>query len=141
MRYVGVHPHDFFGTWFFWFPDFAQSPGFAGLLAVVAAVVAYVASTRNARKERWWKRAEYALDLTLSKDESEQQTGLEMLDALASRNPEEQAFIAAAIHWFLQSRVAPEPEQASEPATPPETTPPRRGVRAAIRGIFRRTGR
>lgn len=84
-----------------WFWTFAQTPGFAGVLAVLAAVVAYTASTRNAKKERWWKRAEYALNLTLSGDESVQLAGLEMLDSLKSRNKREQAFIRAATNWFL----------------------------------------
>lgn len=63
-----------------WFLVFAQTPGFAGVLAVVAAIVAYAAAARNSKKERWWKRAEYAMNLTLSADESVQLAGLEMLD-------------------------------------------------------------
>lgn len=92
---------DFCGTYLFWFPDFAQSPGFAGCLAVVAAVIAYIATTKNARKEQWWKRAEYALNLTLAEEETTQITGLEMLDALESKTQPERAFIEAATQWFL----------------------------------------
>lgn len=89
-------------TWFAsWFYTFAQTPGFAGLLAVVAAVIAYSGTVRNARKERWWKRAEYAMNLTLSNDESLQVAGLEMLDSLASKDAREQAFISAATRWPL----------------------------------------
>lgn len=86
-----------------WFLLFAQSPGFAGVLAVVAAVIAFAASARNAKRERWWKRAEYAMNLTLSADESVQLAGLEMLDSLKSRDPREQEFISAATHWFLNA--------------------------------------
>jgi uncharacterized membrane protein len=132
----------FFGTWFFWFPDFAQSPGFAGLLALVAAIVAYIASTRNASRDRWWKRAEYALDLTLSSDESTQLAGLEMLDSLESKDAREQAFIYAATQWFLRAQVPAEPSSSDEPDAParPPAHPAARGWRA-VRGILSRVGR
>ena len=80
---------------------FLTSSGFAGLLAVIAAAIAYVAATGNARRDRWWKRAEYALDRTLSSDEAEQLVGLAMLRTLRSRNGREQDFIKAATDVFL----------------------------------------
>jgi hypothetical protein len=85
-----------FGTWFSWFPPFAQSPGFAGVLAVAAAAIAYYAAARNGRKDRWWKRAEYALNLTLSADEAVQLAGIALLETLLSKDPEEQKFITTA---------------------------------------------
>jgi hypothetical protein len=146
MGTVFENLHDFCGTWFFWFPDFAQSPGFAGCLAVLAAGLAYYGTTQNARKEQWWKRAEYALNLTLSSEETTQITGLEMLDALKSKSKREIAFIEAATQWFLNK--APTEEVFSGPAgqEPPadfyddEPTPPGRRARiyGAVRGIFRR---
>ena len=99
---------------------FAQTPGFAGVLAVLAAVIAYAASVRNAKKDRWWNRAEYALNLTLSSDESVQLAGLEMLDSLKSRDPREQEFISAATHWFLDTtrHVAARPNGDSSSGNP-----------------------
>ncbi|KQY61435.1 hypothetical protein [Nocardioides sp. Root140] len=65
------------------------SPGFGGLAAVVAASIAYagvkrsVRSQRDAnRKQQWWERARWALDLTLSEDTTTRTIGLEVLDAL-----------------------------------------------------------
>lgn len=84
-----------------WLSGWAQSPGFGGLAAVVAAVIAYKAagraartSDRNAvadrtqrdhaeRKSQWWKRAEWALDLTLSQDSETRTVGFKVLEALA----------------------------------------------------------
>jgi hypothetical protein len=127
---------DFAGTWFYWFPDFAQSPGFAGCLAVVAAVIAYIATTRNARKEQWWKRAEYALNLTLSADDTTQITGLEMLDALKSNNELEQRFIEAATHWFLEPAQEANGELDDEAQLPPRGAIS--GASSALRGLFNR---
>jgi len=142
MATVFTNLHDFCGTYFFWFPDFAQSPGFAGCLAVVAAGIAYVATTRNSRKEQWWNRAEYALNLTLSAEDTAQIAGLEMLDALESKTKPERAFIDAATHWFL-SQEPPGAFVGSPGEEPPEdyvdTTPASRRERflSTVRGFFR----
>ncbi|TFD12873.1 hypothetical protein E3T35_06180 [Cryobacterium sp. TMT1-2-2] len=139
---------DFCGTYLFWFPDFAQSPGFAGCLAVVAAVIAYIATTKNSRKEQWWKRAEYALNLTLAEEETTQITGLEMLDALESKTEPERAFIKAATQWFLDKGLtevsagpADEASASEVPSADDDDAPIPTGSRArifsAIRGIFR----
>ncbi|WP_104196239.1 hypothetical protein [Cryobacterium sp. M15] len=132
---------DFCGTYLFWFPDFAQSPGFAGCLAVVAAVIAYIATTKNSRKEQWWKRAEYALNLTLAAEETTQITGLEMLDALESKTKPERAFIEAATQWFLDpgpTRIFTGPASApAENDDLPIPTSIRARIFGFIRGIFR----
>ena len=139
---------DFCGAFLFWFPDFAQSPGFAGCLAVVAAVIAYIATTKNARKEQWWKRAEYALNLTLAEEETTQITGLEMLDALESKTKPERAFIEAATQWFLNkgptgvsAGPAYEAPASEAPSADDDDAPIPTGIRArifgAIRGFFR----
>jgi len=143
MGTVFENLHDFCGTWFYWFPDFAQSPGFAGCLAVVAAGVAYKATTKNARKEQWWKRAEYALNLTLTDEETTQITGLEMLDALNSKGKRERAFIEAATHWFLAKEptgafVGAPGEEPPADYDEPVATGVRARIRGAVRGIFRR---
>lgn len=51
------------------------------------------------RKEQWWKRAEWALNLTLSDDPQRQELGLEVLDALSEsewKQEHESDVIAAA---------------------------------------------
>ena len=84
-----------------WLSQWVRSPGFGGLAAVAAATIAYRAASRAAagarlnatedrrqrdsaeRKSQWWKRAEWALDLTLEEDTRTRQIGYEVLDALA----------------------------------------------------------
>ncbi len=70
---------------------FALSPGLGGLAAVLAASIAYAGLRRAvhqqreaARKQQWWDRARWALDLTLADDSARREVGFEMLDALAT---------------------------------------------------------
>ena len=81
--------------------NFFLSAGFAGILAVVAAGIAFFASTRNSKRERWWKRAEYALDLVLSGDEGKQLVGIKMLNTLKTRDTGEADFLKAASDLIL----------------------------------------
>lgn len=76
-----------FWKWIFevWVP----SPGFGGVAAVVAAAIAYAGVRRSvqaqreaSRKQQWWDRAHWALDLTLSDDSTGRAIGIEVLDAL-----------------------------------------------------------
>jgi hypothetical protein len=88
------------------FVPWAQTPGFGGVAAVFAATIAFAASRYQARvqrsaqrKEQWWKRAEWALNLTLSDDPAFRELGLEMLEALSEsewRHEHEDDVIAAA---------------------------------------------
>ena len=73
-----------------WFFTWAQTPGFGGAAAVVAAVIAFMAAWRQSkvqrqaqRKEQWWKRAEWALNLTLSDDTETRTVGFQTLKALS----------------------------------------------------------
>lgn len=73
-----------------WLSEWIRTPGFGGAAAVVAAAIAYAGVRRNARvqreasrKEQWWDRAKWALDLTLSNVPEEREVGYAMLDALA----------------------------------------------------------
>jgi hypothetical protein len=66
-----------------------MSPGFGGLAAVIAAAVTFVGVARTVktqresnRKQQWWERARWGLDLTLSEDGTSRTVGLEVLDAL-----------------------------------------------------------
>jgi hypothetical protein len=70
--------------------QWVMSPGFGGLAAVVAAVVAFIGVSRTVkaqreanRKQQWWERARWALDLTLEDDSTTRAIGFEVLDALA----------------------------------------------------------
>jgi hypothetical protein len=90
-----------------------QTPGFAGIAAVIAAVIAFVAASRQSRitreanrKEQWWARAQWALDLTLSDRAENREIGLRTLLALAESEwaaENEGDIIAAATAWSLES--------------------------------------
>ena len=69
---------------------FLRSPGFGGLAAVVAAAIAFLgvvrsnATKRKAdRKQQWWDRARWALDLLLGETETARDVGVAALDALS----------------------------------------------------------
>lgn len=74
-----------------WFIPWAQTPGFGGAAAVVAATIAFSAARHQARvqresqrKEQWWKRAEWALNLTLDDRAEVRTVGYRTLSALAA---------------------------------------------------------
>jgi hypothetical protein len=121
-----------------WFSDFVMSSGFAGVLAVVAAVVAYRAATRNAAKERWWRRAEYALNMTTSSDKYIRLAGLEVLSSMQTRDAEERAFFRVIIKWFTDE-AANRPPDAHDSHPEPRPAPPGPATRAGMRidGFFR----
>lgn len=74
-----------------WLSDWSRSAGFGGVAAIIAATIAYFAARQNARrqeradrKNQWWARAQWALDLTLRTDDAHaQEVGFDMLSALA----------------------------------------------------------
>jgi hypothetical protein len=73
-----------------WLSDWIRTAGFGGAAAVLAAAIAYAGVRRNvrvqreaSRKEQWWDRAKWALDLTLSEIPEERVVGFAVLDALA----------------------------------------------------------
>jgi hypothetical protein len=97
---------DWVGSWFL---PWAQTPGFGGVAAVVAAAIAFSASRYQARvqraaqwKEQWWKRAEWALNLTLSDDSAASEIGISVLEALAASEwateHEDDVIAAALVH-------------------------------------------
>lgn len=74
-----------------WLVPWAQTPGFGGAMAVLASVIAFAAARHLARiqraalrKEQWWKRAEWALNLTLDPDVDRREIGLSTLEALST---------------------------------------------------------
>ncbi|GAA2036079.1 hypothetical protein [Pseudokineococcus marinus] len=134
-----------------WLGAWAQSPGFGGLAAVVAAVIAYRAARKAAdtqranaeedrkqreraeRKNQWWARAQWALDLTLSQDTEIRTVGYDMLDALANSewaDEHEAELIAAATDRAL-GPVADESEAVSTQDAP------RRTLRSQWKGWWR----
>ena len=108
-----------------WLREWLLSPGFGGAAAVLAAVIAFFAARRQAevnriagRKEQWWKRAEWALNLTLSDKSENRIVGLDTLDALSRSEwaaEHEGDVIAAATEWALG-----EPDPDDGQATPTE---------------------
>lgn len=67
-----------------------MSPGFGGSAAVCAAILAFIGvhltvrAQRHAnRKQQWWERARWALDLTLSDQTTTRTVGLDVLEALS----------------------------------------------------------
>jgi hypothetical protein len=111
------------------------SPGFGGAAAVLAAVIAYRVARRQAditlraqRKEQWWKRAEWALNLTLSDKSENREVGLSTLDALSRSEwaaEHEGDVVAAATEWALDP--AHEPGSGADPAGEREWMEGRRG--------------
>jgi hypothetical protein len=103
------------------------SPGFGGAAAVVAAVIAFIGVSRNLkaqrnanRKQQWWERARWALDLTLDDDSSTRAVGFEVLDALARSeyaDEHEAEVIDAAVSATLEAYV----EQDDEDGVPDES--------------------
>lgn len=78
-----MHPLLSWGQWF-------TSAGFGGTAAVIAALLALIGVRRaaavqreNARKDQWWDRLKWAVDLILSGDESSANVGLAALAAIA----------------------------------------------------------
>lgn len=70
--------------------EWVRSPGFGGFAAVVAALIAVGGVWLNARsqragtrKQQWWERAHWALDLTLSDRPADREVGFAVLEALA----------------------------------------------------------
>lgn len=108
-----------------WFSDWSRTAGFGGAAAIVAATIAYFAATQNARRQeradrkaQWWARAQWALDLTLHKDEHAQEVGFRVLAALSESEwagEHEAGVIAAATGPALESEPSTEPaaEQAA----------------------------
>lgn len=98
-----------------WLREWLLSPGFGGAAAVLAAAIAFIAARRQAevnriasRKEQWWKRAEWALNLTLSDKSENRIVGLDTLDALSRSEwaaEHEGDVIAAATEWALGEPV------------------------------------
>ena len=73
-------------TWGQWL----TSSGFGGTAAVLAAALALIGVRRssaiyreNARKDQWWDRLKWAVDMVLSGDEQRANVGLAALSAIA----------------------------------------------------------
>ena len=103
---------EWLNTWFF---EWARSPGFGGVAALIAATIAYSAARRQAslnrlaqRKEQWWKRAEWALNLSLSDDSDERTVGFRVLESLSTSEwaaEHEGDVIAAATDRPIEQRL------------------------------------
>jgi hypothetical protein len=104
---------DFFAWLGSWLIPWVQTPGFGGIAAVVAAVIAFSAARHQAetqrqaqRKEQWWKRAEWALNLTISEKSQDRTVGFQMLESLSTSEyaaEHEGDVLAAATAWSLEN--------------------------------------
>ncbi|MCL1801669.1 MAG: hypothetical protein FWG25_09975 [Promicromonosporaceae bacterium] len=56
--------------------------GIAAIAGLILAIVTIVERARADRREHWWKRAQWALDLTLSENLDKQSMGLRALTYL-----------------------------------------------------------
>jgi len=92
--------------------EWLTSPGFGGAAAVVAAVIAFLGVRRstatqreNARKDQWWDRLKWAVELALDPDEAKAHAGLEALQAMTETtqglDEEELSFLARITDLFL----------------------------------------
>jgi hypothetical protein len=96
--------------------EWLMSPGFGGTAALAAALIALrgvrrtVTAQREAnRKQQWWDRAKWALDLLLEDDYRKQIAGLEVLAALADSEwafEHEADFVDAAVRPFLDAYLS-----------------------------------
>lgn len=109
-------------TWGQWL----TSPGFGGSAAVVAAVITFVGVRRaaavqreNARRDQWWDRLKWAVDLALSDDEATANAGLEAMRAITETegfDDDELNFIAHITDLFLLDTESGTLEQDQEDA-------------------------
>lgn len=94
----------------FW-RSFWVSPAVGGMAAVVAAVIAFgaarqsaSASSRGARRQEWWYRAEWALNLAATKEDASREMGLRVLEVLLQDATETEAqIIRAVISGYLSA--------------------------------------
>lgn len=96
----------------FW-RDFWTSPAAGGVFALVGAFIAYCAAyrassvhRRTAKREEWWARAQWALDLARSDIDSDRIIGLEALAGLTPEATEAEFRMILAV----TEAVAPEHE-------------------------------
>jgi hypothetical protein len=114
------HHTDHSDAFFGWLGEWMKSPGFGGLAAVVAAVVAFIGVSRTVkaqreatRRQQWWERARWALNLTLDDESSTRAVGFEVLDALANSEYAEEheaEVIDAAVNATLEAYATQSPD-------------------------------
>lgn len=98
----------------FW-RSFWVSPAVGGMAAVVAAVIAFCAakqsaraSSRGARRQEWWYRAEWALKLAATDEDKPRDTGIRVLEVLLQDATEIDAQIIDAVisNYFVPRNEA-----------------------------------
>jgi len=109
--------------------DWLTSPGFGGTAAVVAAVLALIGVRRstavqreNARKDQWWDRLKWAVDLVLSGDEAAANVGLAALTAITQAqgfDTDELNFLERITELFLEPDESGTLESELEPDAQP----------------------
>lgn len=91
--------------------DWLTSAGFGGAAAVAAAAIAYAAAWRTARahrdssrRDQWWDRLKWAVELALSPEPTRSAAGLRALEAIMDAtgfDDDEWKFIANIADVFL----------------------------------------
>lgn len=96
----------------FW-RDFWTGPPAAGVFALVGAVVAFIAATKSARVQRraaerqeWWDRAEWALNLARSEDDSSRYIGMSALQGLEEDATRAEYAMMTAVTTAVTGQVA-----------------------------------
>lgn len=113
------------------FGDWLTSAGFGGVAAVVAAAIAYAAARWTARahrdssrRDQWWDRLKWAVELALSPEPARSAAGLRALEAIMDAtgfDDDEWKFIANIADVFLGEDLSGTLES-EEDADEPEDT-------------------
>lgn len=96
-------------------------PAAIALAAVVALIVGLAPARRRAgadRRGQWWKRAQWALDLTLEQDPHRRAVGLAALEVLATSDlarPEEVRLLEVAWRTALTRTSEPAAGESEQP--------------------------
>ena len=105
----------------FW-RTFWSGPPVAGLFAVVGALIAYAAAVvgaqaarRSARRQEWWDRAEWALDLARSDNRVDRVIGGRALEGLRDEATESELAMIVAVTGAVTGDVDAGDESGSAP--------------------------
>lgn len=111
--------------------------GAAALVALAVGIATIRQRDRADRREQWWRRAEWALGLTLSADEEAVRRGYAVLDHLVRSDlatADEQGLLRAASDVGLKAGYRPPQDDGGAPGAVDEGEVSRGPVRPGDRG-------